>query len=299
MSDTKGERRVDWLRPLTPGAGPRYVQIADLIARAVQTGELAVGDQIPSQRWLATQLGVDLTTVTRAYTEARNRGLISSFSGRGSFVAGVGEAGDEMRIDLSMNTPPQPASGNMGDALKLAIDEVLARQGIEAMSAYQDTWSGASIVQAGRAWLRPAVGAMAGQQELIVCAGTQAAIFSLLQSRTQRGDAVLAEPLTYPGFLLTAQQLGLRVVALEVDQDGVLPDAIERSHRETGAQVIYLNPTLQNPTASTMPEHRRKAIGAMLRKLGMTLIEDDPYRYLLNDAPPPIVTYEGASVRTI
>ncbi|UBM08282.1 PLP-dependent aminotransferase family protein [Cupriavidus metallidurans] len=293
MSDTKGERRVDWLRPLTPGAGPRYVQIADLIARAVQTGELAVGDQIPSQRWLATQLGVDLTTVTRAYTEARNRGLISSFSGRGSFVAGVGEAGDEMRIDLSMNTPPQPASGSMGDALKLAIDEVLARQGIEAMSAYQDTWSGASIVQAGRAWLRPAVGAMAGQQELIVCAGTQAAIFSLLQSRTQRGDAVLAEPLTYPGFLLTAQQLGLRVVALEVDQDGVLPDAIERSHRETGAQVIYLNPTLQNPTASTMPEHRRKAIGAMLRKLGMTLIEDDPYRYLLNDAPPPIVTYEG------
>ena len=118
MSDTKAERHVEWLRPLTPGAGPRYVQIADLIARAVQTGELAVGDQIPSQRWLATQLGVDLTTVTRAYTEARNRGLISSFSGRGSFVAGVGEAGDEMRIDLSMNTPPQPASGNMGDALK-------------------------------------------------------------------------------------------------------------------------------------------------------------------------------------
>ena len=39
--------------------------------------------------------------------------------------------------------------------------------------------------------------------------------------------------------------------------------------------------------------HSAKAIGAMLRKLGMTLIEDDPYRYLLNDAPPPIVTYEG------
>lgn len=48
--------RVDWIQPLAPGAGPRYVQIADLIAQAVRSGKLAAGDQIPPQRWLAAEL---------------------------------------------------------------------------------------------------------------------------------------------------------------------------------------------------------------------------------------------------
>ena len=56
-----------WLKPLVAGSGPRYLQIADLIAHAVRDGELKPGDQVPPQRWLATELGVDLTTVTRAY----------------------------------------------------------------------------------------------------------------------------------------------------------------------------------------------------------------------------------------
>ena len=293
MRDEKAEPRVDWVRPLTPGAGPRYIQIADLIARAVQSGELAVGDQVPPQRWLASALGVDLTTVTRAYTEARDRGLITSFGGRGSFVAGVSDRDASTCIDLSMNIPPQPASGDMGALAKAAIEDIFARKGIEAVSAYQDAWANATLVEAGRLWLRPAVGTQANQQDVIVCAGTQAAIFSVLLSTMRRGESILCEPLTYPGFLLAAQQLGLRTVGLDVDQDGVLPDAIERSHRETGARVLYLNPTLQNPTAHTMPTARREAIAATLDKLGMTLIEDDPYRYLLNDAPPPIATFTG------
>ncbi len=297
MRDEKAEPRVDWVRPLTPGAGPRYQQIADLIAQAVQSGALTAGDQVPPQRWLASALGVDLTTVTRAYSEARERGLITSFGGRGSFVAGVSHRSASAHIDLSMNIPPQPASGDMATQARAAIDEIFARQGIAAVSGYQDAWANASLVEAGRLWLRPAVGAQANQQDVIACAGTQAAIFSVLLSTMRRGEPILCEALTYPGFLLAAQQLGLRPVGLDADQDGVLPEAIERNHRETGARVLYLNPTLQNPTAHTMPVARREAIAATLAKLGMTLIEDDPYRYLLNDAPPPIAAYTGG-VRT-
>jgi len=293
MNDTKAGPRAGWIRPLTQGAVPRYMQIADLIGKAVKSGELTDGDQIPPQRWLAEALGVDLTTVTRAYTEARSRGLITSFSGRGSFIAGSREPASDGRIDLSMNIPPQPAGGGMAEFVKTTISEVLARQGIEALSAYQDAGVSASLIQAGRAWLRPALGALANHPDLTLCTGTQAAIFCALLSTTQRGDTILSEPLTYPGFLVAAQQLGLRLVGLDVDADGVTPESVERSHRETGATLIYLNPTLQNPTGTTMPEARREAIAATLLQLGMTLIEDDPYRYLLNDAPPPIATFTG------
>lgn len=285
--------RAGWLKPLTPGAGPRYQQIVEQLAQAIRTGELASGDQIPPQRWLASELGIDLTTVTRAYTEARNRGLIASFSGRGSYVlAGGGSPQPGSRVDLSMNIPPQPAGGELADRVRDGVADILGRQGIEALSVYQNDATNVSAMQAGQAWLRPALGTLANRP-LLVCAGTQAAIFSVLLSVARAGDTVLCEPLTYPGFLLAASQLDLQVQAVESDADGVLPDAIDRLHRNTGARVVYLNPTLHNPTTRTMPEQRRRDVAAVLRKRGITLIEDDPYRYLLHDAPPPLATFTG------
>lgn len=289
---TKEMARTAWVKPLTAGAGPRYLQIADLIGQAIQSGELRAGDQIPAQRWLATELGVDLTTVTRAYTEARNRGLIASFSGRGSYVVDPGETAGGSRIDLTMNIPPQPADGSMAERVRAGIDEILTRQRIETLSIYQDGTSNRSAIQAAQAWLRPALGDL-DSANLTVCAGAQAAIFGILSSTVRRGDTVLCEPLTYPGFLLATRKLGVQVIAVECDEDGVMPDALERAQRGSGARLIYLNPTLHNPTARTMPAGRRQEVAAMLRRLQMTLIEDDPYRYLLNDAPPPLVALTG------
>ncbi|MCW0038298.1 hypothetical protein OIO03_22655, partial [Acinetobacter baumannii] len=80
-------------------------------------------------------------------------------------------------------------------------------------------------------------------------------------------------------------------IGVPADASGMLPDALERSCRDTGARLLYLNPTIQNPTALTMPAARRQDIAAVLRQLDVTLVEDDPYRHLLNDAPPPISTY--------
>ncbi|WP_420997660.1 PLP-dependent aminotransferase family protein [Cupriavidus sp. 30B13] len=290
--DSKASRPLAWIRPLVAGAGPRYLQIVDLIADAIRQDKLAPGDQVPPQRSLAAALGVDLTTVTRAYTEARNRGLIESFGGRGSFVATPSNAAGAARIDLSMNVPPQPSGRSLGDFVRTGVDELFLRQSSERLSAYDTGGLNSSAIQAGRAWLGPALGDLA-HGKLVMSAGTQAAIFAILLSVTRRGDTVLCEPLTYPGFLLAARKLDLRVVAVQTDDEGIMPDALESAQRSTGAGIVYLNPTLHNPTTRTMPAGRREDIAAMLRKLKMTLIEDDPYGFLLNDAPPPLATFTG------
>ncbi|RZO10782.1 PLP-dependent aminotransferase family protein [Pseudomonas moorei] len=282
--------QYSWVKPLVAGVGPRYLQIADLIGDAIRNGELSPGDQVPPQRLLATVLGVDLTTVTRAYSEARNRGLISSFSGRGSFVTSTEETTRAERIDLSMNIPPQPSERNIGDLALAAMAEVLKRQDDHRLSTYDTGDSNLSAIQAGQAWLRPAIGDLANGN-LVMSPGTQAAIYAALQSASQKGDTVLCEPLTYPGFLLAARKLGLNVRAIDIDEFGATPDSIEEIHRATNARVIYLNPTLQNPTTRTMPQERRKEIANTLLKLEMTLIEDDPYWFLINDAPPPLMTF--------
>ena len=69
------------------GRGPVYESIVEALAADVASGRLHRGERLPTHRALAQALGVDLTTVTRAYNEARRRGLTEARVGQGTFVA--------------------------------------------------------------------------------------------------------------------------------------------------------------------------------------------------------------------
>ncbi|MEJ7812834.1 MAG: winged helix-turn-helix domain-containing protein, partial [Gemmatimonadaceae bacterium] len=75
-----------WSPKALPKRGPRYLALAERIAEDVASGRLRAGMQLPPQRALAAQLGIDFTTVSRAYAEARRRGLVAGHVGRGTFV---------------------------------------------------------------------------------------------------------------------------------------------------------------------------------------------------------------------
>src|SRR5687768_7164420 len=77
-----------WLPNLEKRRGPVYRAIADALDEDVQNGTLKAGTRLPPHRDLADHLGVTVTTITRAYTEATRRGLISGHVGRGTFVRG-------------------------------------------------------------------------------------------------------------------------------------------------------------------------------------------------------------------
>lgn len=292
--ETPRSLQIRWTRPFKPKAGAKYIQIAEMISESIRSGILQEGDQIPPQRTLATHLGVDLTTITRAYTEARNRGLIVSYGGRGSFVMGADDTEHQTRIDLTINIPPQPANGSMAQRVSGGIEQLLARNSIESLSPYQGEPATRSVLQAAQGWLRPALGDL-DSRALLVCSGSQAAIFAILSAHTRPGYTVLCDPLTYPGLLLAAEQLNLRLWAVPSDEQGMCPDALERAWQESGARLLYLNPTFHNPTAHTMPLARRREIAEIVLQRDITLIEDDPYRYLIDDAPVPIATLTGGA----
>lgn len=284
--------QISWTKPFKPRSGPKYIQIADMISESIQSGLLHDGAQIPPQRILAAHLGVDLTTVTRAYAEARNRGLIASYSGRGSYITDLGQSSPQDSIDLTMNIPPQPADDSMTQRISTGIEQLLQRNKIEVLSPYQNEPATRSALQAAQGWLRPALGDL-DCSGLTVCSGSQSAIFAILGTHARTGDTVLCDPLTYPGLLLAADQLGLRLFPVESDEQGMRPDRLEQAWQESGARLLYLNPTFHNPTTHTMPLGRRREIAELIQSRGITLIEDDPYRYLIDDAPPPIATLTG------
>ena len=96
-----------WLPNLETRKGPVYRAIADAIDEDVQNGALRAGSKLPPHRDLADHLGVTVTTITRAYTEAARRGLINGHVGRGTFIRGQepydDSTGENGVLDLSIN----------------------------------------------------------------------------------------------------------------------------------------------------------------------------------------------------
>ena len=92
-----------WVDGVRGQAGPIYLAILNALADAIRSGALHPGDRLPAQRAVAERLGVDLTTVTRAYSAARSRGLVEGTVGRGTFVRAQSQDDDPGLIDLSMN----------------------------------------------------------------------------------------------------------------------------------------------------------------------------------------------------
>ena len=75
---------MDWVPALSEWPGPVFMRIVEAMAADVASGRLVRGQQMPTHRALAKALQGDLTTVTRAYGEARRRGLIEAQVGRGA-----------------------------------------------------------------------------------------------------------------------------------------------------------------------------------------------------------------------
>ena len=110
-------------------------------------------------------------------------------------------------------------------------------------------------------------------------------IFSLL---AKAGETVLCEEITYPGVRAIAAQLGLQLVGVATDGDGVIPEALDEAIRAHAPKAIYLNPTLQNPTTITIPERRRDAICTLARRRNVPIVEDDAYGFIPTHGPPPL-----------
>lgn len=275
-----------WIDSFTAGAGPRYLQIVGFLERAIADGRLRPGMRLPAQRRLATLLGVDLTTVTRAYLEAARRRLVHARGARGTYVA-TPSVEFSPWVDLSLNIPPPPADVDFDEMLRQGLSQVLMRSDANLLMTYHLGGGGKADREAGARWLAPMFGKIDAAR-VIVCPGAQSALATLMLALTRPGEAILAETLIYPGLRAAATQLGRRVETVEADDDGMRPDCLEAACRAHGAQTIYLNPTLQNPTTQTMSEQRRRDIAAVAAQCGARIIEDDPYWLLADDAPPPL-----------
>lgn len=300
----------EWAPRLANRDKPVYIAIADAIADDLRDGRLSPGQRLPTQRALAARIGLDFTTVSRAYGEARRRGLVDARVGQGTFVRApeppvsaapvfaVPPAAPAVRreavappfVDMTMNQPPVPDRPELMERLRREAADAVARLDPHALLRYPDSVgadSGAADKAAGVLWLRDRIPGVTADR-LTLCPGTQGALLALLSLLARPGDTVCAESLTYPGFKAVARQLGLSVVGAPMDRDGLDPQALRAVFERHRPKLLYCMPTLHNPTTATMPLERREAVVALAREFGVCIVEDDIYGPLVEDAPPPL-----------
>jgi 2-aminoadipate transaminase len=135
-------------------------------------------------------------------------------------------------------------------------------------------------------------GVRATADEVLVASGSQGVLDALGMVLISKGDRVAVEAPTYLGALQAFTPYEPVYVKLETDENGVLPESLEKVLKHESVKFIYLVPTFQNPTGRTIPLERRKAIAALIRKYHALLVEDDPYGALRYKGEPvaPIKT---------
>ena len=167
---------------------------------------------------------------------------------------------------------PSPATFPV-ERMRAAYDAVLSRQGKVALQ-YGPT-DGYSPL---REWIADSLssgGARIAPEQVLMVSGSQQGLDLLAKVLVDEGSKVLVETPSYLGALQAFSLYRPQFESVPTDDHGLLPEHVSQVGQ--GARMLYALPNFQNPTGRTLPMERRVALVEACARLGVPLIEDDPY----------------------
>jgi DNA-binding transcriptional MocR family regulator len=265
-----------------------YLRLADAVAAEIANGALKPGDRLPPQRSFAYERKIAASTASRVYTELLRRGLVVGEVGRGTFISGEARRGITAqaeprgaRIDLEFNYPVLPTQSALIAKSLAGLDRP---ENLEA-ALRQATSTGTQAARNISAKFLTRQNWSPDPEQIVFTANGRQCIAAALAALVPPGGRCGVEALTYPFVKGIAARLGVTLVPLAMDDDGVRPDAVQKAHREANLSALYIQPTIQNPLGMTMPPARRADIVRTVEKLGLPVIEDSVYGFLADEAP--------------
>lgn len=286
---------------------PLYRQLADSVTRLIAQGAIQSGERLPATRELASQLGLNRTTVAAAYSSLEDAGLIRGHVGRGSFVAenispprktAVNEllasaANWDSILPPSGAAPLRTISGidisfansrPSTDAFPLDQFRRIAKEVIDSSDA-------ADILQLGpthgyqplrRLLLKDALDAGIARttDDLIITNGCQQALDLVARVFASANATVAVEDPVYHGLIRVFARSGAELLPIPIDDGGLAVNALEDTLERHRPRLVIVTPSFQNPTGATLSLDRRKRIVSLAQRHGAVLVENDIYTEL-------------------
>ena len=269
-------------------------QIYEQIRDAIVDGTLRPGDRLPPSRELAQRLSVSRTTVMVAYDRLTGEGFLTSLVGAGTFVSddvaisppGTHAPEGALRprpVWSTVSMPFTPAAGARYD-LRCGLPDFsrFPYESWRRLTAGELRLGGVGRAMygepAGHPALRAAIARHIGlsravratADDIVVTNGFQQAIDVIARVLLEPGDRFAVEDPGYPpprGLLST---MGMDVVAVPVDDEGIVVDAIP-----AGVRAVLVTPSHQFPLGHTMSLRRRVALLRWAEREDAAIVEDD------------------------
>lgn len=257
---------------------PYYACLVDMLEEAVRSGELPVGVCLPPQRELADFLDLNPSTVMRAYSLARERGLVYGVTGKGTFVAPHASSDltltaddfDDRCIELGMVTGFNQCDNLVADAVK----RVAQKGYLAKLIDYSNPCGYPHHIEAGRRWLSWK-GVRSEPDCVVVTSGVQNALVITMCALFRAGERIAVDEYTFPNFIELAKMLSIELVPVAGDEQGMRDDALDALCRSVDVRGVYLMPTCANPTTIHMPRERRERMARVAMKHDLVVVEDD------------------------
>ncbi|OKJ64403.1 GntR family transcriptional regulator [Streptomyces sp. CB02009] len=228
-------------------------------------------------RELAGLLGVNPNTVAAAYRSLRERGVIETDGRRGSRVRPrpATTARGSIRVEAPAGVR-DVSKGNPDPALLPALGEAFAEVA-RSYAARPGMYAEAPVDEEFGRLARAAFDADGVPDGPVgVTSGSLDAVERVLAVHLRPGDAVAVEDPGWGSLLDLVPALGLRPVPIAVDDEGPLPEAVERAIGKDGARAVIVTDRAQNPTGACVTEARAGELRRVLAgHPGVLLIEDD------------------------
>lgn len=140
-------------------------------------------------------------------------------------------------------------------------------------------------------------GARARVDDIMITTGGQQAIDLSIRTFVDRGDTVMAEGPTYPGAAPCFTAYGADVTHVPMDDDGMREDLFEEAYERLVSEgrppkILYTIPNFQNPAGVTMSLERRERLVEFAHRVGLLIIEDNPYGQIRFEGEPLPTLYE-------
>ncbi|WP_374965723.1 PLP-dependent aminotransferase family protein [Lysinibacillus sp. RS5] len=293
---------MDW-KPDRQAKKAIYKQLAEYIEKGIADGTFPPDKPLPSERYLASALSLNRSTVVNAYDELESMGLIERNRGSGTTISkdiwGITKKripSWNRYIEAGSFLPSQPvtqkirkeavehklinlASGELSEELfpKSFLSEITSTRSFIGSLGYDHPLGNEILRNTLTKHVKKSRGIETNSSSILITSGAQQALHLIVQCLLKPGDAIAIEDPSYNYNLPIFKSAGIKIHYLPVDKDGMNPEDLLSLYKKHRIKMIFLNPYFQNPTGSLLNKKKKEAILDISSKFGIPVVEDDPY----------------------
>lgn len=301
-----------------------YLQIAQQLLRAIQSGSIPLGSRLPGTRKLATELQIHRKTAIAVYDELSQLGWLEQIPNKGTFVL---QPQGQLGLATKLKTPIATAFAAQGVGFEYTPSVVLEsplmpvhHTGIVVNDGWADErlpeikvfylryhsvmkrklgkWTAENtrfserhFLMQLRNYLEITRSLRLSENELAFTRTIERALFAVIHFLIRPNDVVVVGNLSYHKANMHFVQAGAIMRAIAVDEAGLDIQALEELLQTQKVRCVYVNPNVHFPTTAALSAQRRLHLLELAKKYRFAILEDESESELQYEANAQLPLY--------